>query len=217
MWEGFEIGFWHPFGPYTGLSPTEVLEWKRGEAEKYGWTFWSFAHSSSAEWLAQLTSPAKRVFVFCSHSPSAKDPDAHRGTLLGTHYQYSGDDEWRVLPDPRDMKVTNPFKRKGLALAFKVGRVTPIVPTVPPFTIEWYSKQERRWRSDRLPTHGEFLIRRGGSLRPRPVSAILELVEPYLATLKCEFAPGRLSPRRGGDAATPRERLVEREGQGEGT
>ena len=86
------------------------------------------------------------------------------------------------------MKVTNPFKRSGLALAFKVGRVTPISPTVPPFPIEWYSKQERRWRSDRLPTRGEFLIRRGGSLRPRPVSAMLELVEPHLAIVKCERA-----------------------------
>ena len=188
MWEEFEIGFWHPFGPYTGKSPTEILKWKGSEAETYGWTFWTFAYSSSADrWLAQLTSPAKKVFVFCSHSPNAIDRDPHRGTLLGTHYRDVGDDEWRVLPDPSVMKVANPFKRNGLALAFKVGRVTPISPAVkPPFTIEWYSKQELRWRSGPLPTHGEFLIRRGGSLRPRPVSAILELVEPYLAICKCE-------------------------------
>ena len=89
MWEGFEIGFWHPFGPYTGLTPAEVLEWKRSEAETHGWTFWSFAYSSSADrWLAQLTSSKKRVFALCSHSPSATDPDAHRGILLGTHYRY---------------------------------------------------------------------------------------------------------------------------------
>jgi len=37
MWERFEIGFWHPFGPYAGLSPAQVLEWKAEETARYGW------------------------------------------------------------------------------------------------------------------------------------------------------------------------------------
>ena len=206
MWEGFRIGFWHPFGPYTGLSAAEVIEWKRSEAETYGWTLWSFAYApTAAAWLDQLAGLSSGVFAFCSDSPAAKDPDPHRGTVLATHYRYLNDDEWHEMPDPRVMKVSNPFKRRGLALAFKVRRVIPIPPAVPPLTIEWYSKGERRWRSDPLPTRGEFLIRRGGRLPPRRVSALLELAEPYLAILRCRADGGLPTNRleRSGTAAQP--------------
>jgi hypothetical protein len=188
MWEKFKIGFWHPFGPYTGLSPAQVLEWKHSETERHGWTFWSFVYSSSGAWLEQLQSVSGPVFAFCSDSPGARDPDQHRGTLLASHFRYLQGGAWQAMPEPHVMKVTNPFKRQGLALAFKVGRVLPVSPQVPPLELEWYSKSDRAWRSDALPTRGEFLIRRGGTLRPRRVSAVLELVEPYLAVLKS--APG---------------------------
>jgi hypothetical protein len=93
------------------------------------------------------------------------------------------------MPEQHIMKVTNPFKRQGLALAFKVARVLPVSPQVPPFDVEWYSKGDRAWRSDVLPTRGEFLIRKGGRVRPRRVAAVLELEKPYLAVLKCESRP----------------------------
>ena len=185
MWETFEIGFWHPFGPYTGLSATEVLEWKRSETERHGWTFWSFAYSPSTDvWLDQLSRASGPIFALCSFSPGARDPDDHRGALLASHYRYLRDGDWQPMPDPRIMKVTNPFKRRGLALGFKVSRVLSVPPTIPPFPIEWYAKGERTWRADALPTRGEFLIRRGGSVSPRRISALLELCEPYLAVLK---------------------------------
>jgi hypothetical protein len=187
MWNDFEIGFWHPFGPYTGLSPDQVLAWKSGETERHGWTFWSFAYSASADaWIDALNNATGPVFTLRSHSPNARDPDAHRGTLLATHYRYPDDGEWQGMPAPEVTKVTNPFKRRGLALAFKIRRVVALEPVVPPFGIEWYAKGEQRWRSDRLPTRGEFLIRRGGSVPPRPVRAVLELVPPYIAVLKRE-------------------------------
>src|SRR5262245_43024034 len=185
MWESFQLGFWHPFGPYTGLSTEEVLERKRREVEANGWTFWSFAYTpTAAAWLELLTSFSGRVFAFCSASPGAKDPDIHRGGLSASHYQYFSDDLWQEMPPPDVMNVTNPFKYSGRALAFKVRRVISLPAVVPPLTIEWYSRSEQRWRSDRLPTRGEFLIRRGGSLPPRRVCALLELAEPYLAVLR---------------------------------
>ena len=67
----------------------------------------------------------------------------------------------------------------------------PVSPQVPPFDVEWYSKGDRAWRSDVLPTRGEFLIRKGGRVRPRRVAAVLELEKPYLAVLKCESRPTR--------------------------
>jgi hypothetical protein len=88
------------------------------------------------------------------------------------------------MPDPGLMKVTNPFKRRGLALGFRVRRVQQIEPEVPPFNVEWFSRGEGDWRMDRVPTRGEFLIRRGGRLPLRPVCALLELQPPYLVELR---------------------------------
>lgn len=185
VWDDFHIGFWHPFGPYTGRSPEEVIEWKHGEAERHGWTFWSFAFSPTANlWLRLLEKSQGPVFAFCSHSPNARDPDKHRGNLRATHYRHLDETAWHAIPNPKFMYVTNPFKRRGLALAFKVRRVVALDPATPPFPVEWFAKRDRRWHSDRLPTRGEFLIRRGGSASLRPVSALLELIPPYLAVLK---------------------------------
>jgi len=186
MWKSFEMGFWHPFGAYTGQSAAQVLEWKGAEVKRHGWTLWSFVHSPSGDaWLEQLASAKGPVFALCSHSPSARDPDVDKGTLLASHFRYLNESSWQPMPDPNIMKVTNPFKRKGLALGFKVNRVTEISPTTPPFGVEWYSREKRCWRSDiAVPTRGEFLIRRGGSIPPRKVCAILELAPPYLAELR---------------------------------
>lgn len=191
MWERFEIGFWHPFGPYAGLSPAQILEWKASETARYGWTFWSFAYASPQAWLEQLASASGSVFAFCSDSKAARDPDQQGGALLASHFRHVDDSDWQDMPEQHIMKVTNPFKRQGLALAFKVARVLPVSSQVPPFDVEWYSKGDRAWRSDVLPPRGEFLIRKGGRVRPRPILAVLELAKPYLAVLKCESRPTR--------------------------
>jgi len=189
MWDNFQIGFWHPFGPYTGLSAAQVLDWKSCEVERHGWTLWSFVYSSSAAaWLDLLADVQGPVYALCSDSPGARDPDAHQGTLLASQYRYFPDTLWQQMPDPTIMKVTNPFKRQGLALGFKVIRVVRLEPVVPPFGVEWYSRGERSWHSEKMPTRGEFLIRRGGNTTPRRVCAVLELARPYLAVLRREPA-----------------------------
>jgi hypothetical protein len=45
--------------------------------------------------------------------------------------------------------------------------------------MEWFS--QGAWREDRIPTRGEYLIRRGGEIAIRDVAAVLELKPPYLA------------------------------------
>jgi hypothetical protein len=186
-WESLEFGFWHPFGPYTGRTEAEILNWKRSEVERFGWTFWSFAYSRAADWLDILADRGEPVYVLCSFSVRARDPDVHHGTRLATHYRWIPETQWHAMPDPALMNVTNPFSRRGRALAFKVGRVVELPPQVPPFSVQWYARTEKRWRSDPpLPPRGEFLIRRGGPVQLRPVCAVLELVEPYIAELKYE-------------------------------
>jgi hypothetical protein len=34
----FAIGFWHPFGPHSGETPEEILDRKKDEVSKEGWT-----------------------------------------------------------------------------------------------------------------------------------------------------------------------------------
>jgi hypothetical protein len=190
VWDEFEIGFWHPFGPYTGLTPEQVLKWKRGEVARFGWTLWSFAYSpTAATWLRGLSQVKGPVYVLCSHSCSARDPDMHHGTLLATHYRNLGTSEWLAMPDPNLMKVTNPFKRRGLALGFKVRAVLLVSNEVPPFTVEWYSKRDDLWRTDVVPTRGEYLIRRNTGTPLRRVSAVLQLEPPYLVELTRERQP----------------------------
>ena len=83
------------------------------------------------------------------------------------------------------MFVTNPFKRQGRATAFIVTRVDLVEPPIAPSVmVEWYARGKGEWSSGRLPTRGEFLVRRGGSATLRRVCAVLELSPPYLAVLK---------------------------------
>jgi hypothetical protein len=186
VWNEFRLGFWHPFGPYVGRSVDSILDWKTAEIERYGWTFWSFVYSDLNPWIDVLRESSGSLYALCSHSPSAVDPDKSASERWATEYKFSGEDAWQPMPDQKIMNVTNPFKRRGLAAGFKVKNIILVrPPIVPPFNTQWYSKADKNWRDDRLPTRGEFLIRRGGVQPARRVSVILEIVPPYLALLKC--------------------------------
>jgi hypothetical protein len=128
-WSSFALGFWHPFGPYCGLTTRQILDWKGAEAERNGWTFWSFAYTPSAEaWHALLTAHTGPVHVLCSDSPSALDPKRGESQHLASHYRGVPGADWQPMPDKEVMFVTNPFKRGGLATAFVVRRVEAVAP-----------------------------------------------------------------------------------------
>lgn len=188
----FEIGFWHPFGPHGCETPDQIIDRKRGEIAANGWTLWSFQYRRppvleawSHELLAAGTSV---VLVFCSDSAGAVDP-AEAGMPVGTtdcrSYRPVGQDEWQ--PWPKGVRVPHPFRRvRQEASAFIVRQ---IVYPVEPFTlpaVEWVSKG--RWRQDRIPTRGEYLIRPGGTIPMRSVRAALELQAPYVALVSADAA-----------------------------
>lgn len=187
-WNDLHFAFWHPFGPYCGLTEEKVLNWKRSEVERHGWTFWSFAYARTAEkWHQLLLGQDHPVHVLCSFSPTATDPFPDTKPPRATHYRFLNDPPgWEPMPTgDRSMFVTNPFKRQGLATAFKVTRVDLVEPPVAPnVMVEWYARGKGEWSSHRLPTRGEFLVRRGGSASLRTVCAVLEISPPYLAVLK---------------------------------
>jgi hypothetical protein len=189
-WDLFDLGFWHPFGPYTGLSVSEILEWKRTEVTKNGWTLWSFAYYPAAAqrmWIRHLGASRHPILALCSASPGARDPDAHRGERRPTHYRFLEENSaWSQMPEADQLRVTNPFRRSGKALAFKVIRVVELAPQIPPFSVEWLARGKGEWSSRPLPTRGEYLLRRGGAAKLRPICVVLELAPPYLAELTWE-------------------------------
>lgn len=186
----FEVGIWHPFGPHGLETSDQIIERKRREIEANGWTFWSFQYRQPAvldEWSARLGQNSKAI-VFCSNSPGAKDP-SRTGNPVGTRdcqsYRYARQTEWR--PWPKAVRVPHPFRgRRTQASAFVVQRIAyPIEPFELP-SVEWLYRGN--WRADEVPSRGEYLVRRGGAIPLRAIRAILELREPYLATVSANAA-----------------------------
>lgn len=188
-WDEFRIGFWHPFGSYAGLSADRILNWKRDEAKRHGWTFWSFAWCEMGAWSEILRNAVGPVYALCSHSPNATDPDPSKKTEFATSYQWNGDDAWISMPPKEEMYVTNPFKHRNMAVAFKVKQVIDFATIQrPQISVEWYKKSADEWQNGPLPTKGQYLIRVGSGQRLRPIRAVLELAPPYLARLRSSDA-----------------------------
>ena len=82
------------------------------------------------------------------------------------------------------MSVPHPANAAGLGSAFVVEEViTPDRRLLrQTFGIEWWSSKTG-WRTDDLPTRGEYLIRTPGPVRTRPVYALLRLRAPYLVEI----------------------------------
>jgi hypothetical protein len=187
----FTIGCWHPFGPHGGETPAEILARKRREIAANGWTLWSFQYRRSETlraWARELAGP-RRVFVCCSHSASAVDPavtGAPVTTATVRSYRFIDADGWQPLPP--GVAVPHPFRgRRRQASAFVIRRIIDPVEAVGLPAVEWLAA-EGRWRPDRVPTRGEYLIRAGGTTPLRAVRALLELHPPYLALVSADDA-----------------------------
>lgn len=185
--ENFEFAFWHPFGPHGGETPKDIIQRKRTEIESNGWTLWSFQYRPMInDWHLELSAAgASTVYTFCSDSSGAVDPDRD-GSLAKAidceTYRFVGEPDEERRPIPAGVRVPHPFRpRKRLASAFVVRRIMyPVEPFERP-AVEWFSPRKGPWCQTVVPTRGEYLIRRGGTIAMRGVSAVLELRPPYLA------------------------------------
>jgi hypothetical protein len=197
-WNQFSIGFWHPFGPHGGETPEEVLDRKEKEILDHGWTLWSFQQRRPETlelWLSALKDvQGQPVFVFCSDSPGAVDPqDKLSQEQIAVNrmkeYRASTSHDWSAIP----AAITVPHPGKPVATAFKVRATHRIQHKIRQsgLTIEWLEKSGI-WRSDifltglHYPNRGETLIRRrnDSQARLRPVKAVLELEPPFVVVLK---------------------------------
>jgi len=177
----FTVGFWHPFGTHGRESADKIIDRKRNEIQKEGWTFWSFQiRRCLAAWHQEITDmKPKTVLVFCSEGKGSVDPKGE--PQLCQTFQNVDEKQWQKIPD--HIKIPHPMGRKHEASAFIVEDIIDQFESIQSFQASWRLK-DGTWRKDRVPTRGEYLIRRddGGSMI-RAYRAILVLKAPYLATV----------------------------------
>ena len=182
-WSDFSIGFWHPFGVHADESPECILERKRDEINRIGWTLWSFQWRKSLDAWRDLVAEARSVFVLCSDSPGAQDPK----TKPTASRFYRAGHCCKSIEIPDGIAVPHPANRAGLGSAFVVEQVLTLNQAAnnPAFGIEWLQMTKtKEWRRhDPLPTRGEYLIRTPGPVRLRPIYAVLRLRAPFLVEI----------------------------------
>lgn len=179
------IGFWHCFGNHAGEDRDAILKRKQKEIEVNGWTLWSLqgrTDSTMKLWLECINKmDAQSVLVFCSDSRGANDPKGQ--PAIATEYRSVDDSLWQPIPE--GVMVPHPFGDRSLAAAFRVSRVLHPVPNqLQANQIEWLRVKDGIWRTDRVPTRGEYLIRPGDGAPLRRAYAILELAEPYVVQIR---------------------------------
>jgi hypothetical protein len=180
-WSVFQLGFWHPLGPHGHESREDILGRKNREiAANEGWTLWSFqSRTVIPQWQQILADAQLSCFVLCSDSPGAREP---RGAITGcAEYRLTEAAPWLRLPEA--ISVPHPFGHRREASAFVVEDIVRIgADQQPSFGVEWFSANV--WRTESLPTRGEYLIRRGGASRLRRVFAVLRLRAPYVVWIR---------------------------------
>ena len=153
---------------------------------------WSFQFRRTitlTDWFKEIEKiKPEKVLVFCS-SGNGKDPADDIADLNDmdryTHKFYKPINENEYLPIPPEIIVTLPSKKNAVqGSAFKVKDI--IIPNAnnEQYNVEWLLKDGTTWRSDKIPTRGEFLIKFGQGAPMRPFSVILELEYPYLVEIK---------------------------------
>jgi hypothetical protein len=189
----FKLAFWHPFGPHGGENADQIIERKREEIKSNGWTLWSFGNRPMLEnaLLEISLSKPPAVFVFCSKSPGARDPD-RPGNASKTkpcrYYRFLGESDGAWHPIPNAIRVRHPFPHNRTRLVASAFVVQRVLYPIEPFTklaVEWLSK-ENLWQQSKLPPRGEFLLRPGGAADLRDICAVLALKIPYLVSVSAE-------------------------------
>ena len=176
--EKFKIGFWHPFGPHGGETPEEIINRKRTEITKNGWTLWSFQSRNTLKiWYEEIEKiKPDKVFVFCSEGNGAKDPVGERKYCNF----YTPINETVLKEIPTGISIPHPMGKKTKGSAFIVKNIIYPVDTES-IPVEWLKNSE--WQITKLPTRPEYLIKLGNGYPMRKFRAVLELQYPYLAEI----------------------------------
>jgi hypothetical protein len=181
------FGFWHPFGTHAGESRDAILARKRREIDANGWTLWSFQHRRTLDMWRGLLPASSVVFALCSDSPTARDAKAP--ARQARFYRASATRPWE--PIPAKISVPHPVADPdGLGSAFVVEEIVMVDDALGRLGagVSWFSTATNEWRSDPVPTRGEYLLRAPGPVQLRPIYAGLRLRFPFLVELQCSIA-----------------------------
>jgi hypothetical protein len=177
--------FWHCFGVHAGESPDDILNRKRQEIDANGgWTLWSFSGKRPETvgiWTSEIQlANSRHVHALCSKSRNAVNPKGE--AAYAREFRSVGQEEWQTIPE--SIKVPHPFGSKSIASAFRVSKVLHASEVNIPTEFEWLCVGDKAWRTDSVPTRGEYLLRTGKGTMLRPICAILELQEPYVVEIR---------------------------------
>ena len=152
-----------------------LLKGREKRLKKNGWTLWSFQFRYLELWFQEIKkSNANNVIVFCSDGRGSNEPKGE--TKKFTRYKTLDDNEFKVIPN--EVVATLHSNKKGSAFIVK----NIIYPTKgnEKKAIEWLEKNGK-WRTDKIPTIGQYLIKPGPGRNMGNYRAILELQYPYIA------------------------------------
>lgn len=179
--------FWHCFGVHAGESPDDIIDRKRQEIDANGgWTLWSFSGKRPQTvnlWTSEIQSVSpspSHVHALCSKSKNAVDPKGK--PAFAREFRSVGQQIWQ--PIPKSIKVPHPFGNKSTASAFRVSKVLHASEVTIPSKFEWLRVRDKDWRTNSVPTRGEYLLRPGKGTILRPVCAILELQAPFVVEIR---------------------------------
>jgi hypothetical protein len=176
--------FWHCFGVHAGESPDAIINRKQREIDANRWTLWSFSgkRPQTVElWTSEIQSAKpSHVRALCSKSKNAVDPKG--APAFAREFKIVGQQIWQPIPE--SIKVPHPFGNKAIASAFRVSKILYASEITIPLEFEWLCVGDKTWRTDSVPTRGDYLLRPGKGTTLRPVCAILELQEPFVVEIR---------------------------------
>ena len=181
-----EFCFYHPVGSHSGEGFFEIVNRKREDIKKYGYTLWSFSKVGVDRlrlWKDCLKGNGQEECDVICCGKNSKDP-----LVSGKPYwvkEYSNDlNIWNKVPDKMTSYQKFPKNDNPIASAFLVYDIKD-----GGFEIEkpktWFMSNSEKWESEQsIPTRGEYLIYYPEIGKGRKVKIILKTREPFIVYLK---------------------------------
>lgn len=182
-----ELYFWHPVGAHSGESFSEIIDRKKNEILKYGYTIWSFAPISKNRdffWRKELSS-INEIDVLCSGGNN-KAPGNNNSSPIWMK-EYSIDmNTWNKLPENITSYHKGPNKNGIVASGFYVKEIN--TKTIYFKRPKIWLDQDGKWINSEMSTRGEFMIKSPevGSLTEKYSNIVCQLllIKPFFVWLR---------------------------------
>lgn len=181
-----EFCFYHPVGSHSGEEFSKIVERKKEDILKYGYTLWSFSKVGVDRlkiWKDCLMENGQGICDVICCGENSKDP-----LLSGDPYwvkEFSIDlNTWDRVPDKMASYQKFPKNDGPIASAFIVIDIKD-----GGFEVErpktWFMSGCGKWENKQtIPTRGEYLIHYPEAGKGRKVKIVLKIVHPFIVYLR---------------------------------